>query len=148
MVESRQEWSDIVISIQKDVGRLVDEVVGRKPPSVRFSPRAWQPAIDVFETDTEIVVLVELAGLKEEEIEVVLHNSRLIVRGDRKDVKQGTKRTYHQMEISWGPFERSIALPANIEVERVKAFYEAGILEVVLPKQSERRSRRIDIRTS
>lgn len=148
MAQLRQEWSEVVISIQKDMGRLMDEVVGRKPPSVRFSPRTWQPAIDVFETDTEIVVLVELAGLKEDEIEVIVHNSKLIVRGDRKDVKQGIKRTYYQMEILWGPFERNITLPANVEVERIKAFYEAGILEIVLPKQSERKARRIDIRTA
>jgi HSP20 family protein len=148
MAQVRQEWSEVVISIQRDVRRLVDEMVGRKPPAVRFSPRAWQPAIDVFETDTEIVVLVELAGLKETDIEVIVHNSMLIVRGDRKDVKQGVRRTYYQMEILWGPFERSIALPSNVDVEKIKAFYESGILEIVLPKQDEVKPRRVDIRIS
>jgi len=147
MVELRQEWSEVVISIQRDMGRLMDEVVSRKPPSVRFSPRTWQPAIDVFETDTQVVVLVELAGLKEDEIEVVVHDGLLTVRGERKDIKQGIKRTYSQMEILWGPFERSITLPANVNVDQIKAFYEAGILEVVLPKQEEEKPRRVNIRT-
>lgn len=148
MVELRQQWSEVVISIQRDMGRLMDEVVSRKPPAVRFSPRTWQPAIDVFETDTEVVALVELAGLKEDEIEVVVHNGVLTVRGERKDIKQGIKRTYSQMEILWGPFERNIALPANVNVDQIKAFYEAGILEVVLPKPDEKKPRRVDIRAS
>jgi len=147
MAELRREWSEVVISIHRDVGRLMDEVVGRKPPSVRFSPRTWQPAIDVFETDAEIVILAELAGLKENEIEVVVHDSVLTIRGERKDIKQGIKRTYYQMEILWGPFERSISLPSNVDVDQIKAFYEAGILEVVLPKQEEK-TRRVNIRTS
>ena len=148
MVDLRKQWSEVVISIQRDMGRLMDEVVSRKPPAVRFSPRTWQPAIDVFETDTEVVVLVELAGLKEEEIEVTVHNGVLTVRGERKDIKQGIKRTYSQMEILWGPFERNIALPANVNVDQIKAFYEAGILEVVLPKRDEKKPRRVDIRAS
>ncbi|MGQ9546110.1 MAG: Hsp20/alpha crystallin family protein [Dehalococcoidia bacterium] len=148
MVELRQEWSEVVISIQRDVGRLMDEVVSRKPPSVRFSPRTWQPAIDVFETDTEIVVLADLAGVKEDEIELVVHHSMLTIRGERKDVKQGIKRTYSQMEILWGPFERNVALAANVNVEQIKAFYEAGILEVVMPKKDEKKARRVNIQTS
>jgi len=146
MPELRQEWSEIVVTVQRDIGRLMDEVVGRKPPAVRFSPRTWQPAVDIFETDREVVVLVELAGLKEDEIEVIVRNDLLTIKGERRDLKQGVKRIYSQMEILWGPFERSIALPANINTDQIKAFYEAGILEVVLPKQDRERTHRVDIR--
>ena len=112
----------------------LEKVVSRKPPTVRFSPRTWQPAIDIYETDEEVVVLVELAGVNQDEIEVLVQSNILIVRGERRDIKQGIKRTYSQMEILWGPFERDIVLPANVDAERVKAFYEAGFLEVILPK--------------
>ena len=131
MASVSQRW---VINIQREMEWLIDEVVSRKPPMVRFSPRTWQPAIDIYETDENVVALVELAGIKEDEIEVLVHNNILIVRGERRDIKQGIKRTYSQMEILWGPFERNITLPANIDTERVKAFYEAGFLEVILPK--------------
>jgi len=113
---------------------LIEEVVSRKPPVVRFSPRTWQPAIDVYETDENVVVLIELAGIKQDEIEVLVQNNILMIRGERRDIKQGIKRTYSQMEVLWGPFERNITLPVNVDVERVKAFYEAGFLEVILPK--------------
>ena len=147
MVELRRDWSEVVVDMQREIGRLMDEVVNRKPPAVRFSPRTWQPAVDVYETDTEVVVLVELAGLDEDEIEVTVQNGILNVRGQRKDVKQDIKRTYSQMEILWGPFERNIALYADVDADQIAAFYEAGILEVVLPKLGQRRSHRVNIRT-
>jgi len=146
MIELRGDWSEVVVNIHREMGRLMDEVVSRKPPTVRFSPKTWQPAIDVFETDTEVVVLVELAGVREDEIEVTVHNGVLTIRGERKDIKQGIKRTYSQMEILWGAFERAIILPANVNVDQIKAFYEAGILEVVLPKSGEEKPRRVNIR--
>ena len=131
MASVSQRW---VINIQREMEWLIDEVVNRKPPIVRFSPRTWQPAIDIYETDENVVALVELAGIEEDEIEVLVHNNIIIVRGERRDIKQGIKRIYSQMEVLWGPFERSITLPANIDTERVNAFYEAGFLEVILPK--------------
>ena len=123
-----------VIHMQREVEWLIGEVVNRKPPMVRFSPRTWPPAIDIYETDEDVVVLVELAGIEQDEIEVLVQNNVIIVRGERRDIKQGVKRTYTQMEILWGPFERSIALPARVDTEKVEAFYKAGFLEVVLPK--------------
>ncbi len=146
MVELRKDWSEAVVNIQREVEWLIGDVVSRKPPMVRFSPKTWQPAIDVYETDKDVVVLVELAGLKEDEIEVVVHNNILIIKGERRDIKQGIKRTYSQMEILWGPFERDITLPANVNVNQIKAFYEGGFLEVVLPKLDEEKSRHIGIK--
>jgi len=146
MVELRRDWPEVVINIQREMGRLMDEVVSRKPPKVRFAPKTWQPAIDVYDTDSEVVVLVELAGVKESEIEVIVNNGVLTIRGERKDIKQGIKRTYSQMEILWGPFERDIALSANMNVDQIEAFYEAGILEVILPKLGEEKARQVDIR--
>ena len=148
MVELRTDWSEIVVNIQREVERLMDGVVSRKPPTVRFSPRTWQPAIDVYESNKDVVVLVELAGVKEDDIEVTIHNNILIVKGERKDIKQGIKRTYSQMEILWGPFQRDIALPANVDINQIKAFYEAGFLELVLPKLNEPKARYINIKSS
>jgi HSP20 family protein len=148
MIELRRDWSEAIVTMQKEMERLLDEVANRKPPSVHFAPKAWQPTIDVFETDSEVVVLIELAGVNENEIEVTVQHDILTIRGIRKDIKQGIKRTYSQMEILWGPFERNVTLPANINVDEIKAFYEAGILEVVLPKRNKEKPRRVDIRAS
>ena len=146
MAELRSDWSEVVVNIQREVGRLIDDVATRKPPMVRFSPKTWQPAIDIYETDQDVVVLVELAGIKEDEIEVIVHDNMLIVRGERRDIKQGIKRTYARMEILWGPYERDIALPTNVNADQIKAFFEAGFLEVVLPKLGKEKPHRVDIR--
>jgi len=129
-----QKW---VIKIQREMEWLIDGASSRKPPAMRFSPRTWLPAIDVYETDKQVVVLVELAGVRAEEIEVLFERNMLTLKGDRKDIKQGIRRTYSQMEILWGPFEREVILPTNVDTERIEAFYEGGILEIILPKRKE-----------
>ncbi|MBE0430784.1 MAG: Hsp20/alpha crystallin family protein [Dehalococcoidia bacterium] len=146
MIELRRDWSEAAFDMQKEMERLMNEVVNRKPPAVRFSPRTWQPAIDVYETDDEVVVLVELAGVGEDEIEVTMQDRRLAIRGERRDVRRGIKRAYSRMEISWGPFDRSVSIPADVDEERVKATFQAGILEVVLPKLGRRKTHRVSVR--
>jgi HSP20 family protein len=146
MVELRSDWTEIVVTLHHEMGRLLDNFSSRKPPAVRFSPRTWAPAVDVFETADEVVALFELAGVKEDQIEVEVDGKELVVRGERQDVKQGISRSYTQMEILWGPFERRVTLPAAVEVEKTKAFYENGFLEVVLPKVKVAVKRRVDIK--
>lgn len=148
MVELRRDWTEVVVSMQREMERLLGDFTSRKPPSVRFSPKAWAPDVDVYETADEVVILVELAGVKQEEIEVEVHGTALIVRGERRDIKQGVRRSYSQMEILWGPFERSITLPTAVQVEETKAFYEGGFLEIVLPKLDMKTSRKVEIRGS
>jgi len=147
MVELRRDWSEVIVSMQREVERLLGDFASRKPPSVRFSPKAWEPEIDIYETADNVVVLVELAGLKQEEIEVIVHGSLLVVRGERRDIKQGIRRSYYQMEILWGPFERSINLPVAVDANQTKAYYEGGFLEIVLPKLREETHRRVEIKT-
>ncbi len=144
----RGEWPEVVIHMQREVERVMDDVASRKPPAVRFSPRTWQPAIDVYETGSDVVVLIELAGVKRDEIEVIVDNNILTIRGYRKDSKQGIKRTYSQMEILWGSFQREIPLPANVNTNQVKAFYENGFLEVILPRLNKEKAHHIDIKVS
>ena len=141
MAKSQKDWPEIVISMQRQVEWLMADVVSRKPPMVSFVPKTWQPAIDVYETEMEVVVLVELAGIKEDEIEITIFprgqekgvsqsdltlltgdKNVLVIKGDRKDIKQGIKRTYSQMEILWGPFERDIVLPAKIDIDNIQVY--------------------------
>lgn len=148
MVELRHDWTEVVVSMQHEMERLLGDFTTRKPPSVRFSPRAWVPTVDVYETADEVVVLAELAGVAQEEIEVEVRGNVLIIKGERRDIKQGVRRSYVQMEILWGPFERSIALPTSVRTEDTKAFYEGGFLEIVLPKAGMRGGHKVGIKGS
>jgi HSP20 family protein len=146
MIDLRRDWSELVVNMQREMERLMDDFATRKPPMVRFSPRTWEPSVDVYETDSEVVILVELAGVKEDDMEVIVDNSVVTIRGDRKDIKQGIKRTYSQMEILWGPFERDIPLPVSVDASQVKAFYESGFLEIILTKLNKEKSRPVNIK--
>jgi HSP20 family protein len=132
--EPAPKWA---IKIQREMEWLIDGAGSRKPPSMRFSPHTWLPSIDVYETDKKVVVLAEIAGVKLEEINVLFERNILTIKGDRKDTKQGIRRTYYQMEILWGPFECEVTLPTTVNAEQIEASYENGILEIILPKQKE-----------
>jgi len=127
--------------------RLLGDFASRKPPSVHFSPRAWEPAIDVYETEDELVILAELAGVREDDIELVVDKNTLIIQGQRREERASSKKSYHQMEISRGPFARGILLPIKVDFSKTRASYEDGILEVVLSKVKEERTHKIKIKT-
>jgi HSP20 family protein len=95
---------------------------------------AWRPPVEVYETETELVVLVELAGMTEEEIEVVLDDSVMTIRGDRRPAACEERRTVHAMGILYGPFAADVYLPFSVDHEGVEATYESGMLRVRLPR--------------
>ncbi|MBE0480709.1 MAG: Hsp20/alpha crystallin family protein [Dehalococcoidia bacterium] len=131
----RDDWFSDFDVIHRQMDRLLDHLAGSKPPLVRFCSAAWEPPIDVYETDNEIVVLIELAGVKQSDIELMIDQDILTVRGERqKVVPIGGKRAYYLMEIGSGYFCRRIRLPVPVDGANVKATYESGFVEVVLPK--------------
>ena len=92
----------------------------------------WSPPTDLFEADDAIVVRVEIAGMREEDFDVALENNALMVSGMRADLPD--RRAYHQMEIRFGKFATSVALPVPVNVETARAEYKNGFLTVTLPK--------------
>ncbi|MGH9174203.1 MAG: Hsp20/alpha crystallin family protein [Vicinamibacterales bacterium] len=95
---------------------------------------AWRPPVEVYETDDALVVLVELAGMADDQIEVVLDDSVMTIRGERPAESCDERRTVHAMNILYGPFAAEVYLPFSVDHERVEASYEAGMLRVRLPR--------------
>ncbi len=148
MVNFRRDWLENIQSMQQEMVQLLDQFAGRKPPMVRFAPSAWEPPIDMYETADNLVVVAELAGVNQEDVRISVHAKTLIIRGQRRERQAGSNRTYYQMEISTGPFERGVLLPVAVDAEQATASYDDGILQIVLPKVSKEGTRRIDIRTA
>lgn len=123
------------------------EHLGRWKRPVFFFEKAWKPLCDVMETDTEIVVIVELAGVSAEDVSIVAQGSNLAIRGARKRSRTVTSANsdYYQMEISYGSFERIINLPVNIDAEGATANYDEGFLEIRLPKLTRKSQKGADI---
>ncbi len=141
-----QDWLIQLDTMQEEMVRLLDRFTGPRVPLVRFPPPAWQPAIDIYETDEEVVLVVELAGVKEEDIEIVVSRNEFVIRGERKATAPAGGPSYYQMEINSGSFERRIVLPRAVDPRETKASYQDGLVRVTLPKAREERIRRFQVR--
>jgi HSP20 family protein len=124
--------------------KFFDEALDRflsEPAAVR----PWTPAVDVAENENELVLTADLPGLKKEEIKLRIENGSLIVSGERKFVNDDKKTGYHRIERSYGSFKRIFQLPETVEVDKVGAAYEDGVLRITLAKKELAKPRTIDI---
>jgi len=99
---------------------------------VQVRAGAWSPPTDVYETENEYVVRVEIAGMREEEFEITVENNFLMISGNRPDIPE--RRAYQQMEIRFGKFETVVGVPGPIDLDSSRADYAEGFLTVKLPK--------------
>ena len=104
----------------------------------------WTPALDLFQNNDNIVAVVELPGMRKEDIDISLQDGVLIISGERPD-KTGEENGASRTERSSGKFRRSITLPTQVDVNRVNATYKDGILTVTLPKAEEAKPKQIQI---
>jgi HSP20 family protein len=93
----------------------------------------WRPPTDVYETDEIFMVKMEIAGVKDEDIKVVIQDGLLLVNGIRSDSSE--RKSYHQMEIQFGKFSVGIELPVQVNAENATAEYKDGFLTIQLPKE-------------
>jgi HSP20 family protein len=93
--------------------------------------RVWRPPTDVYEIEGAVVVRLEIAGMDEKDFSIILDGKTLLVRGYRMDITE--RRAYHRMEIRFGEFNSQVELPCGIEIEKIEAVYESGMLRIVLP---------------
>jgi HSP20 family protein len=109
-----------------------NEVAHGRPVGFVASPK-WRPKTDVYETDEEMVVYMDIAGMRSDDFRVDLVDGVLTIAGERVPRREG-KRHYHAMEVQVGPFERRLRLPVTVDPASIRANYEHGFLEVRLKK--------------
>jgi HSP20 family protein len=106
---------------------------------------AWNPSVDIFENDKEIVVKAELPGMSAKNIDLRLVDNVLTLRGERHFERETDEKNYHRIEREYGAFSRSFVLPTLVNADQVSAEYKDGILKVVLPKHEERKPKSINV---
>jgi len=94
--------------------------------------KVWSPPTDAYETEEDYIVRLEMAGMREDDFEVVLENNTLLISGSRPDLPE--RRAYHQMEIRFGKFSTAVEIPVPINIDEAIAEYKDGFLVVKLPK--------------
>src|ERR1700757_301897 len=131
-------------SLQEQISRLFNEAFERT--SDESSITTWAPAVDIFETEHELVVKADLPDIKPEELDIRVENNILTIRGERKFEKQVNEDHYLRVERSYGSFSRSFSLSNTVNTEAIKADYQNGVLTLRIPKREEAKPKQIKVR--
>ena len=116
-------------------------------PSEETMPfTAWTPLCDIYETDKELVLKMELPEMKKNDVRVILENKVLRLRGERKFETKVDRENYHRIERNYGEFLRSFALPTFIDESKILAEFKEGVLTVTLPKIETASPKHIDVK--
>ncbi len=131
--------------LRKEIDKLFQEFFGRSYFPERWESIEWAPAMDVSETDAEVIVKADLPGVDPEEIEINLVDNVLTIKGEKKREAEEKKENFYRIERYYGSFMRAIQLPAEVDEEKVKASYKDGVLKIILPKKASPKGKTIKI---
>jgi HSP20 family protein len=109
------------------------------------STPAWVPALDIAERTDAYLVIVELPGVKLDDLEITLEDGLLTIQGERQFTSESSQEQFHRVERSSGAFRRSITLPAHVMADAVEASMEDGVLGILVPKADEAKPERIQV---
>ena len=107
--------------------------------------RTWAPALDVWETDNDIVYAFDLPGIPEERISIEVKDDTLTVSAEREKTEETSDDRYYRFERRYGSFSRAVGLPQGVDEEQISASYRDGVLEVRVPKPAEQKPRKIEL---
>ncbi len=142
----RADSPEAVYDLWHDMDRVFDNFFNRfglEPFDGAFgSIAAFQPRIDVQETDTEVKVVADLPGLDEKDIQLTLSDEALTISGEKKDEKEDRGQNYYRRERTYGSFQRQIPLPGAVDADKVEAVFKKGVLTITLPKPPEVQKKR------
>jgi len=133
-----------VSSLQEQINRLFSETFDRSSDEGSLTP--WAPAVDIYETEHELVVQADLPDVKPEELDIRVENNILTIRGERKFQQKVNENNYLRVERSYGSFSRSFSLANTVNTEAIKADYKDGVLTLRIPKREEAKPKQIKVR--
>lgn len=132
-----RRWDPLrdLLTLQERMNRLFDESLSRsRGPEAVSESGSWAPLCDVFETAGAFVFQVELAGVREEDVEIRVDADRVTLRGERRLLGTARPESYHRMERSYGVFTRSFELPEAVDPSRATAQFKDGLLRLEVEK--------------
>jgi HSP20 family protein len=107
--------------------------------------RPWAPAVDIYETENELVLKADLPDVDLKDIDVRVENQTLTIAGERKFEQQESGKGYHRIERNYGTFVRSFSLPNTFDTEHIAADFKNGVLSVTLPKKEAAKPRQVKV---
>lgn len=120
--------------LQETMEKLLSDFSRLGTPLLLAKESVWRPLTDVYETDKEYVIRMDIAGMEPKDFSITLSERILTIRGVRRDPTPPGRKHFHKMEISVGPFERNIELPPSVRISAIEANYENGYLLIRIQK--------------
>ena len=150
MPRDLMEWRPFreVSRLRREMDRLWDDYFGSgrrglQPPQAEFAP-----VVDVKETAEAVVVKAEVPGMDAKDINISVTGEVLTIKGEKKSEREEKEENYHVVERSYGSFSRSLALPGAVDLDKIEAKYDKGVLTVTCPKKEEVKPKAIEIKTA
>jgi HSP20 family protein len=144
--EGGAEAEHPVSRLRREMSRMFDDFLRALPAAPWSAEAGWGPALDVRETDSDVVVDLDVPGLRPEELDVSVAGGTLTIRGERKSEREEKGASYHVRERSRGSFRRAVTLPPGVDVDKASSKFEGGVLTITLPKTEQAKSRKIKIK--
>jgi len=139
-------WEPVreMMTLREAMDRLFDDAFTRP---INLRDGGWSaPAVDMYQTDDEVVVKVALPGFKADEVQINVTGDVLTLRGEMKHEEDQKDKAWHIREHRWSSFERSVALPTQVKADGANADFENGILTITLPKAEEVKPKTISVK--
>src|SRR6266478_884276 len=130
-------------TLQEQINRMFGDVVGRTGEESNLTP--WAPAVDIYETENELVVKADLPDVNPQDLDIRVENNILTIRGERKFENKVNEENYLRVERAYGSFSRSFSLANSVKSEAIKADYHNGVLTLSLPKREEAKPKQIKV---
>ena len=145
-----QQWNPLqdLVVLQDRMNRLFEDATQRRSQADatgdEFERADWTPAADIYETESGFLLALDLPGIDREALEIDAEDNRLIVKGTRMI----TESKQHRTERPRGKFLRTFSVPGSVDQSRIGAEYKDGVLQIRLPKRTEQKPKKIDIKIS
>ena len=107
--------------------------------------RPWSPAVDIYETENELVLKADVPDVDPKDIDVRVENQTLTISGERKFEQENSSKGFHRIERSYGSFVRSFAVPNTFDTDKIGAGFKNGVLTVTLPKKETAKPRQVKV---
>ena len=138
-------FRDVAV-LQNRINRMFDESFGpSRDRDDEMNMCAWRPAVDIYETETGIILAVELPGVGKKNVAVEVKDNILTLKGERLSKPEIKEENYYRQERCYGSFQRSFTLHHNIQPNLIKATFKDGMLEIEIPRPEEEQPKQITV---
>lgn len=137
-----------LVAVQERMNRIFDEAFRGHSRGIEDEwalGGSWAPAVDIYEQDGNLVLKAELPGVDPKDVDVRVENNVLTLRGERKFESEVKREQFHRVERAYGSFSRSFTLPNVVDMDKIKAEYKDGVLQVTLPQREEAKPKQIQV---